>query len=424
MRWLLVVLAACSNTDSDSDVPIPEGHGEAFVHVMRNGIAIADATVIFHGRSGEVQGRAITDALGHARGELDTPGMITVVDPMPLPATGRRLFTVTHVIPDETIVVPLESFTSWGSGPEIGTLTIAAPPNSPPTGTDHFSVHLPCGNFEAPSLPATLPLYAGCATSNMPVIVMAATPNGSLEDPGTSLAYVAGMTDATSTLTPGAWSTACGEVIAKTEPLMSLNFATRFGGHVFRHTWPGFCQTSTPPAGYYAYSVLDFGEGAHAYTFSYLETSLRKTYAVRDHEALPAMLSIDRDRDLLVGDTELTRFDGSGVEWTSDVALGIADTIVADVTWVLASPSHVTWRFVLPNTMQLRVPSLPDDVAMWSNLDAATSRILDLHYLDASWTTDLHALHAQLPALLDTLTPAPDGMLRRFTEQFYPDAEN
>lgn len=411
MRAAALGLLAVLGCTGDSDGPEVTGHGAVTVHVTANHHVVADAQVVLSGPAGNLLGTAMTDATGTARGELDTPGMITVIDP----ARTTRLYTVSNVGTDETIEIGLDQFAS--SEPVSGTITIAAPPGSPPAGTEHYYVMTPCDTSFAATLPATVSIHAGCAAANLPVIVTAEEPTGSLEDPGRALAYVTGRTDAGGTLTPGAWSTSCAQINIQTVPVMSLNFYPRFGGDVFRYAVAEFCTRATPPDGYSAYGVLDFGEGATAQAFTYVGGSLRMTMLDRDYQAMPSTVVVQQDADLLVGDIALTRFDEHGVAWTTDPALAHTDLVRAKLNWLLGSSQYIEWTLAVPSYGYAVLPELPEP---WA-LAGATSRTGELHFLAADWTNDPTVLHAQLAAIDGHRVP-PGGTLLDYTEQFYPDS--
>lgn len=404
----LFTLLGCT---SDPDGPVVTGHGRVTVHVTAGHHDVPDARVVWSGPAGNLLGTAMTDATGTATGELDTPGMVTVIDP----AQPTRLYTVSAVGVGETIEILLDAFTS--SEPVAGMITIAAPPNAPPAGTDHYDVMTPCETTFASTLPATVPIHAGCAAANLPVIVTAEEPTGSLEHPGRGLAYVTGRTDASGTLTPGAWSTSCSQVNIQTVPVMSLNLYPRFGGDIFRYAVAEFCTLAVPPADYSAFGVLDFGEGATAQAFTYISGSLRMAMLDRDYQAMPASVVVQQDTDLLVGDIALTRFDEHGVAWTSDPALARTDLVRAKLDWALGGNQYIEWTLVGPSYGYAVLPALPEP---WA-LAGATSRTAELHFLAADWTNDRAVLHAQL-AGIDAHRVPPGGTLLDYTEQFYPDS--
>jgi hypothetical protein len=411
MRAAALGLLAVFGCTSDPDGPVVTGHGSVTVHVTANHHDVPDARVVLSGPAGNILGTAMTDGAGTARGELDTPGMVTVIDP----ERPTRLYTVSNVGTDETIEIGLDQFPS--SEPVSGMITIAAPPNAPPAGTDHYDITTPCETTSATTLPATVAIHTGCAAADLPVIVTAQEPMGSLEYPGHGLAYVAGRTDASGTLAPGAWSTTCAQINVLTNPVMSLNFYPRFGGDVFRYAAADFCTLATPPAGYSAYGLLDFGEGAAAQAFTYVSGSLRMAMLDRDYAAMPATVEVQESSDLLVGDIALTRFDAQGVAWASDPALAHTDLVRAKLNWLLGGNQYIEWTLVVPSYGYALLPELPEP---WA-LGEATSRTAELHFLAADWTNDRAVLHGQLAAIDGHRVP-PGATLLDYTEQFYPDA--
>jgi hypothetical protein len=409
-----LLLVACAG---DPDGPTIEGHGPVTVRVTVVDGPVAGVFVLLHGPAGDVQAMLTTDAEGTARGDLDTPGMITVVDP----EVPSYLVTVTHVRADETIEVALDGWHQAAPGPQLGTITIEAPTTAPPSGTAEYAIVTPCTTTSTTSFPATLPLHAPCGATSVPIVVLASEPPGSLEDPGHNLAYVAGRVDAGATFTPGAWSTDCAQIDVRTDPLMSLSTWPRFGGTVFPHLQPYFCTLAPARPGHVAYPLLDFGEGLVSHAFTYHTTSLRASSILADHATRPDAIVVEQARDLLVGDIELERLDERGATWTRDAALDDADLASVQLTWTLSSPSFVAWRFIVPaNTTTLHLPELPAALRNW-NLASATSRTAELRFWAAAWTDDLVELHAQL-AILDRYRVPATGTLREYREQFYPDA--
>jgi len=382
------------------------------VSVLRDELPVPDAAVVFHDAYGRVLGTTRTDSTGHASGEISTWGMVTVVDPR----FPQRLTTITHVALGAALEVPLTPV--YTPAPQVGTLAIAAPATSPPAETFQYSIQTPCASDGALTLPATIPLYEGCAPE-FPVLITARTQNQNLEDPGRALAYVAGQA-IDGTFQPGAWSTQCKQIAVATELSMSLQLWPRLDNYVFRYVDLGFC-----PASPSMLPSLDFAEGGVAYAFGYVQGApLRTASLLRDLATVPASLELPRT-ELLIGDVELTRFDGKGAVWTSDPALADADAVDAKLTWSPSAGTYVEWRFVLPrDATSAPVPELPAELRTWTTLDGATEVILDLRYLDASWLASLQDVEAELPLMLDGARskrgPAAGGSLRDYTEQIHP----
>lgn len=426
-RWLLVafLVAGCSGSDT------PPLTGTVTVAVVRDGRPIPAAAVVFHDPDGAVVGRGTTDAAGVVIGEVPTGGMVTVLDP----DLAKNLVTLTAVTPGPArLEVPLDTSLQLPPGPEAGTLTIPAA-GALPAGTDHVAIETGCGMFDAPTLPATVPITADCITMAraVPVIVTAWEPPGDLEHPGDSLAAFAGLAVAPSgssgfALATAAWSTDCAQLDVETDPLMSVQLQTRLGGLEFRSTPGGYCQVTQPATGY-AYSTYDFGEGITVNGFAYPAGQSNRGEMFRTRfDDLPATLAISEATDLLVGDVDMTGFDGNGASWTTDSALADADVIMAALAWSTPDQSYVTWRFILPPDATAAIrPELPDDLVTWPALDTAVDHVAEVRWHDAPWLPDFDGIEHTLPAVLD---PAPRVLyqpvgtsLRWYRELFYPDAQ-
>jgi hypothetical protein len=276
-------------------------------------------------------------------------------------------------------------------------------------------------------------ITAECITSvrSVPVIVTAWEPPGSLEDPGSSLAAfsglaVAGNGSSAFALANPAWSTGCAQIDVATDPVMSVQLRPRLGGMLFDST-PGFCQVTQPATGY-AYGVYDLGEGITASGFAYpAGQALRGEMFRTEYAQVPATIAIDETADLLVGDVELTGFDGNGGSWSTDPALADADVIYATLAWGLSQSEYVTWRFIVPaDATAVSRPELPADVETWAPLAGAVDHVAELRYLDAPWLAGLDAIEHSLAPLLDAaprVSYQPAGTsLRTYRELFYPDA--
>ncbi|HEY5951945.1 MAG TPA: hypothetical protein VIV40_40895 [Kofleriaceae bacterium] len=407
---VLAVLALVGCTDDNP----PIERGVVTVHVVRDELPVREAAVVFHDASGHVLSSARSDANGVVVGEISTWGMVTVVDP----DLAHRLTTITRVAIGSTLEVPLTPVQN--PGPEVGTLTINAPTSPPPADTFQYDVQTPCGNTWITALPATMPLYSGCGV-DIPVLLTARTMNQSLEDPGHALAYAAGYA-ANRVFAPSAWSTSCAQVALTTDVSMQVQLWPRLGGHAFRWADTGFCAYAPP-----AQPTLDFGEGAIASVFSYVDGSPNRTTSLlRDFTDVPASLQITSGTDLLIGDVD-ARIDATGATWTEDAALADTDTVDATLTWSVTAQDYVVWRFVLPrDATRAVVPELPDELDGWGALANANDVIVELRYVDASWLDNLDAVHRELPLLLDggaSKRDLPRGStLRDFVEKIYPDA--
>ena len=409
MRALAAVLLFGCSSPMDH---VPQPDGPVTVRVMRGTDPIALARVVFSGRAGNLIEVRATDADGRVTGSIEDGGSVTAIDP----DDTRRLFTITEMRPNDFVELPLEVSPVAMKAP-VGTLAIAAPPGALPAGTDHVHVETPCGDFDAPSLPATFGISADCGTE-VPVIVTAATPLGDLEHPGHGLAFVAGIAK-NGALAPGAWSTSCTKVDAFVADRMQLTFYPRLGGHTFK-SFPDFCTVGAPaPGSTYAYGVYDFGEGAVTTSFGYAAGgSLRWTNLVRNFDTLPSHVDVGRDPDLLVGDVRALAMDAGGAEWSRDGALGDADAIIAKLTYIFAGNDFVTWKLVVAgDATSVALPEVPN-----ITVRDTQSRELELHYYDASW---LHAGEVPAKAFLDAYMPdMPTGEnVRQYTEQFFLDVK-
>ena len=400
-----VVVVGCTGDDK-------AGNGHISVVVSRDARPVPGAPVILHGAAGDVRALTTTDEAGRIEADLAVPAMVTVGDP----AWPARLVTITDVIGDTELDVPLGPTATYDPGPAIGTLTIDAPSTAAPVGTAGISVHTPCGTFDAPSFPVELPLYSGCATRNMPVMLVAFSENISLEDPGVALAYIAGSSDALSRWSPGAWSKACTQALASNDETISMRLWPRLAGHTFRYVLPTFCSVNDPPAGYTAYAVAALRDGVVAEAGGYVDGSpMRWTNVVSTYAALPNTIALDP----LIGIATLDRFEANTITWTRDSGLSSADAIDAKLEWSV-SGTYVQWQFVMPGDVtELAVPELPADVQTWGTLADATSVVFTLRYFDASWTDNIHLLHDSLPMLVGSEVD-PTETLRDYRQTFYP----
>src|SRR5512147_26679 len=114
------MLAASCASEPTRLPPVPVS-GPITVIVSRGNALVPGATVIFHGPTGAVFGTAVTDGGGRATGDIEAPGMVTVVDP---DAATPSLLTLTELsASDSPFDVPLVP-PLFDAGPDIGTIAI------------------------------------------------------------------------------------------------------------------------------------------------------------------------------------------------------------------------------------------------------------------------------------------------------------